>query len=75
MITISSATLTLTFTFSSSIMSAATVQMAEEYNVSEEVMILTTSLFVVGFGLGPTLFGYVSQFTETQLPLNERTAL
>ena len=57
-ITLSSATLTLTFTFSSSIMTAATVPLAKEFNVSTEVMILATSLFVLGFGIGPTFFGY-----------------
>jgi multidrug resistance protein len=68
-ITISSATLTLTFTFSSSIMTAATVPLAEEFNVSTEVMILATSLFVLGFGMGPTLFGPLSELYGRKIPL------
>ena len=57
LITITSATLNLTFTFSSSVFSAATLVTAKEFNVSAEVMILATSLFIFGFGIGPTLFG------------------
>lgn len=40
--------------------------MKEEFDVSEEVIILTTSLFVLGFGIGPTLFGYEHSPNYTQ---------
>ena len=69
LITLTSATLTLTFTFSSSILTAATVPMAQEFNVSNEVMILATSLFIVGFGVGPTLFGPLSELYGRKIPL------
>lgn len=59
--TLASATLTLTFTFSSSILTAGTIPMAKEFNISNEVSILSTSLFILGFGIGPTLFGYEYQ--------------
>jgi multidrug resistance protein len=34
---------------------------AEEFNVSEEVALLTISLFVVGFGIGPMVFAPLSE--------------
>ena len=53
--------LTLTVTFSSSIFSAATLQTSHHFHVSPEVMVLGTSLFVAGFGVGPSVFGYVNK--------------
>lgn len=60
---------TLVVTFSSSVFAAATVQTAERFNVSNEVMILGTSLFVLGFGLGPTVFGPMSELYGRKRPL------
>lgn len=59
LITITAAGLTLTVTFSASVFSAAILQTSERFNVSTEVMVLGTSLFVTGFGFGPMVFGYV----------------
>jgi hypothetical protein len=45
--------LTWIITFASSVFSTATLVVAEEYNVSTEVAVLGTSLFVAGLALGP----------------------
>jgi hypothetical protein len=45
--------LTWIITFASSVFSTATLVVAEEYNVSIEVAVLGTSLFVAGLALGP----------------------
>lgn len=55
-VTVLYATLTFTLTFASSVFSTATTVTAELYGVSEEVMILGTSLFVlVSISYGPPL--------------------
>lgn len=60
LISISLAMYALTTTFASSVFSAASGVMAEEFGVSRETMVLGgTSLFMVGFATGPTLFGSV----------------
>ena len=48
-------------TFASSVFSSANDQLAQEYNVSGEVVLLGTSLFVAGLGLGPLIFGPLSE--------------
>ena len=58
LITCTSAGLTLTVTFASSVLSASTVQLSQEFDVSSEVAVLTQALFILGFGVGPTIFGY-----------------
>lgn len=45
--------MTFVVTFASSVFSTATVEVAELYGVSEEVGVLGTSLFVLGFAVGP----------------------
>lgn len=45
--------MTFTVTFASSVFSTATTVTAQEFGVSSEVMILGTSLFVLGFAFGP----------------------
>lgn len=45
--------MTFVVTFASSVFSTATIVVAELYDVSEEVAVLGTSLFVLGFGVGP----------------------
>lgn len=52
---------TMTATFSSSIFSAGTAQVAEEFDVSEEVSTLGTALFLFGFGVGPLLWAPLSE--------------
>ncbi len=58
-----------TFTFGSSVFSAATVVTAERFNVSPEVMILGTSLYILGLGLGPTFFGPMSELYGRTIPM------
>ncbi|KAI1259796.1 major facilitator superfamily domain-containing protein [Xylariaceae sp. FL1019] len=50
-----------TATWASSSFSAGNAQVADEYHVSDEVAILGTSLFLVGFGLGPLLWAPLSE--------------
>lgn len=61
MATLLLATLTLTITFSSSIFSTATVVVAKKFHVGLEVSTLGTSLFVLGFFCGPTVWGPFSE--------------
>ena len=56
-ITMSMALHVLSTTFASSVLSAATRATAIEFGVSTEVTVLMTSLFMVGFAVGPTIFG------------------
>jgi MFS transporter, DHA1 family, multidrug resistance protein len=60
LISISLAMYALTTTFASSVFSAAAIVMAEEFGTTRQAMILgCTSIFMVGFAAGPTLFGFV----------------
>jgi hypothetical protein len=52
-ITIALGIMTFCVTFASSVFSNATVPVAELFGVSTEVTTLGTSLFVLGFGVGP----------------------
>ncbi|WVR03429.1 hypothetical protein IAU60_000420 [Kwoniella sp. DSM 27419] len=47
--------------FSSSIFSAASQNVARDFNISTEVSILGLSLFLLGFTVGPVLFGPISE--------------
>ncbi len=69
LITCTMAGLNLTFTFGSSIFSAATLQTSKRFDVSPEVMVLATSLYLLGFGIGPTLFGPLSELYGRKRPL------
>ena len=40
-----------------------------EFNVSEEVMIIGTSLFVLGFAIGPMIWGPLSELYGRKIPL------
>jgi DHA1 family multidrug resistance protein-like MFS transporter len=53
LVTVIMGLMTFCVTFASSVFSTATVVVAEVYGVSEEVAVLGTSLFVLGFGVGP----------------------
>ncbi|RAL07667.1 MFS transporter [Aspergillus homomorphus CBS 101889] len=68
-ITINLGLITFCVTFASSVFSTATTVTAKEYGVSEEVMILGTSLFVLGFALGPMIFGPLSELYGRRTPL------
>ncbi|KAI0181523.1 MFS general substrate transporter [Hypoxylon sp. FL1284] len=60
---------TMTSAFASSIFSAATTFVAQEFNVSPEVGILGVSLFVVGFATGPTFWAPLSELKGRRLPV------
>lgn len=52
---------TMTATWASSAYSAGTRQVAAEFQVGDQVAVLGTSLFLVGFGLGPLLWAPLSE--------------
>ncbi|KAI1934046.1 hypothetical protein LOZ66_006139 [Ophidiomyces ophidiicola] len=68
-ITMMLSTLTFCITFSSSIFSQATGVTAKVFNVSTEVTTLATSLVVLGFALGPLVFGPLSELYGRRRPL------
>ncbi|CZR58483.1 probable fluconazole resistance protein [Phialocephala subalpina] len=61
--------MTWTITFASSVFSTASLVVAKKYNVSTEVATLGTSLFVVGLGLGPIVWGPASELFGRKTPL------
>jgi MFS transporter, DHA1 family, multidrug resistance protein len=60
---------TFVVTFASSVFSSALRVVAVEFNVSDEVATLGTSLFVVGFALGPLIWGPLSELFGRKWPL------
>ncbi|OTA98002.1 hypothetical protein M426DRAFT_70589 [Hypoxylon sp. CI-4A] len=68
-ITIGLGMVTLVVTFASSVFSTATFITAEQFNVSPEVMILGTSLFVIGFAFGPLVWAPLSELYGRKTPL------
>ena len=60
---------TLTASFGSSIFSAATRTVANEFGVSTEVGILGVSLYVLGFAFGPMLWAPLSELYGRKSPL------
>lgn len=60
---------TFCVTFASSVFSTATVPTAILFGVSEEVMVLGTSLFVLGFAFGPIVWGPFSELYGRKIPL------
>ncbi|KAI9761602.1 MAG: Citrinin biosynthesis cluster MFS transporter mrr1 [Candelina submexicana] len=68
-ITITMSGLTFCITFASSVFSTATVATAKKFGVSNEVMILGTSIFVLGFAVGPLAWGPLSELYGRTLPL------
>lgn len=69
MITVTTGIMTFTVTFASSVFSTATSATAEEFGVSPEVMVLGTSLFVLGFAFGPIVWGPFSELYGRKIPL------
>lgn len=47
--------------FASSVVTADLIGVEETFNVSEEVALLTITVFVVGFGVGPVIFAPLSE--------------
>ncbi|EMC92415.1 hypothetical protein BAUCODRAFT_77726 [Baudoinia panamericana UAMH 10762] len=68
-ITIVAALMTFVVSFGSSVFSTATTVTAEQFGVSEEVMILSVSLYVVGFACGPLVWGPLSEVFGRRIPL------
>ncbi|KAG8527339.1 uncharacterized protein KY384_007491 [Bacidia gigantensis] len=63
------ASLTFTTTFTSSIFSTCISATSSQYHVSEQVTTLGTSLFLLGFTLGPIIFGPASELYGRRPPL------
>lgn len=69
LITVTLGFVTLCITFASSVFSTGTVAVAKQFNVSTEVTTLGTSLFVLGFAVGPLVFGPMSELFGRKKPL------
>jgi DHA1 family multidrug resistance protein-like MFS transporter len=69
LITVMFGLLTFCVTFASSVFSNATEATAIEFGVSTEVTTLGTSLFVLGFSVGPLVWGPGSELFGRRLPL------
>jgi MFS family permease len=69
LVTCTLASMTWVITFASSVFSTATVVTAKKFGVSNEVMILGTSLFILGFSFGPLLWGPLSELYGRRIPL------
>ncbi|KIM93298.1 hypothetical protein OIDMADRAFT_173323 [Oidiodendron maius Zn] len=63
------AMMTFCVTFASSVFSNATVPVSKEYGVSTEVTTLGTSFFVLGFAVGPLVWGPGSEVLGRKRPL------
>lgn len=68
-VTIIMGMVTFVITFASSVFSTATEVTAKEFGVSTEVMVLGTSLFVLGFAIGPIIWGPLSELYGRKYPL------
>ncbi|KAF3284925.1 hypothetical protein TWF970_011200 [Orbilia oligospora] len=53
--------------FASAVITSDIIGVAEEFNVSEEVALLTITVFVVGFGLGPLVFAPWSELSGRRI--------
>lgn len=60
---------TLTSAFTSSIFSAGTRVVAEEFGVSTTVGVLGVSFYVLGFAFGPTMWAPLSELKGRKMPL------
>lgn len=56
-------------TFASSIFSAATARVGEDFHKGREVVTLGTSLFVLGYAIGPVVFAPMSELYGRRLPI------
>lgn len=74
-IVITSSLMTFVVSFSSSVFSAAVFQIAEEFDVSAEIMLLGIALYVLGFAFGPIIWGPASELYGRTLPLWFGTAV
>lgn len=69
MITAILASMTFITTFTSAIFSTAVEATSRKFQLSTEVMTLGTSLFLLGFGFGPIMWGPLSELYGRRLPL------
>ncbi|KAJ5876197.1 MFS general substrate transporter [Penicillium soppii] len=67
--TISMGTLNFCVTFSSSVMTSTVKPLSELFDVSETVATLATSLFVLGFAVGPIVWGPLSEHFGRRTPM------
>ncbi|CZR52746.1 probable fluconazole resistance protein [Phialocephala subalpina] len=67
--TIALGLMTFCVTFASSVFSNATIDVAKLYHVSTETSTLGTSLFVLGFAVGPLIWGPGSEIFGRKTPL------
>lgn len=63
------ALMTFTTTLCSSIFSSTIMVTSQEFDTSETVMLLGVSFFVLGFALGPLLWGPLSELVGRKIPL------
>jgi len=63
------ASMTMAVTFGSSVWSSTITVTSKQFDVSETVSILGVSLYVLGFALGPIVWGPMSEFKGRRLPL------
>ncbi|KAJ9193375.1 hypothetical protein DTO164E3_7935 [Paecilomyces variotii] len=68
-ITVITSLMTFSVTFASSVFSTAETPTAEKFHVSDEVMVLGLSLFVLGYSFGPLLWGPLSEVCGRKFPL------
>ncbi|KAL9622034.1 MAG: hypothetical protein Q9160_003533 [Pyrenula sp. 1 TL-2023] len=68
-LTMSMAFMNMNITFASSVFSTATTVVAKQFDISLEVSTLGTSLFVLGFALGPLIWGPLSELHGRMIPL------
>lgn len=59
----------LSATLASSIFSAAGSAVGEHFNVGQEVVTLGTSLFVLGYAMGPSVFAPISELYGRRVPI------
>jgi DHA1 family multidrug resistance protein-like MFS transporter len=60
---------TMTSAFTSSIFSSATTVVAAKYGVGQEVGLLGTTFYVLGFAFGPSLWAPMSELKGRRLPI------
>lgn len=60
---------TLVVTFASSVFSSGTQAIAAEFNIGQTVATLSTSLFVLGYAVGPLIWGPFSELFGRRLPI------
>ncbi|BCR87413.1 uncharacterized protein ACHE_31400A [Aspergillus chevalieri] len=61
--------MTIPVAFTSSVFGTAMQPTSRQFGVSQEVMVLGTSLFVLGFSFGPSIFGPLSELYGRKMPL------